>query len=511
MAEDSSIAMGVDLGTTNCCVAIMEEGKTEPRVVIHDYDKRTFPSTFSVRGDIWKVGEHDITNHPDHVQFIHDVKRILGRNSRDGRLEADIKKWNLPFELDDDGNPFCRVGNEQVRACEFVALLLLRAQKIVEDATGKRVTSCVITVPAYFTDSQRRATHDAATIAGMEVLRIMNEPTAVAVAQLREGDNNGKFLIIDAGGGTSDCSKVNLSTSHGKKTFVVEATSGDNALGGHDFLHVLTKLLENKVDTVPYNELMGLCELAKKQHDDPIVIQVRGKPYNITQAKFKTALQPYLQRVGKLIKEALEGDTPKAVILAGGCSCLRPFEDFVDRVLNDTKFLPRRPAAEVVAEGAAIVAKSKNIVVTEVLSRSLGINTQHKDSQRDDVMEVVLKRNTPLPASYTMAFTAIHEKETEIRLYEGEHRKSSENNLLGVFGIAVSAGQEIKVTISATRDAKVHIKAITAQKSEELTVKRRGSELTDSELQTMGQKARQRLASGEVSRVMTRKRKKGRR
>ncbi|KAF5006526.1 hypothetical protein FDECE_7094 [Fusarium decemcellulare] len=487
---------------------------TGPRVLTYGYNERIFPSTISIKDGRYYVGKHDITNHPSDVQFFHDLKRILGRNSEDGQLEADIKKWNLPFELDDKGYPYCMVGDEKVRPVELVALIIMRAKKIIEDATGGQVERYVITVPAYFSNAQRQATRDAAAIAGIatEALELMNEPTAVAVAQLWKSDEAGKFLVIDVGGGTTDCSRVSLSISHRSRTFVVEATSGDNALGGNDSLHALARLFEKKVDGIPYNELLGLCEEAKKRDDDPIQIQARGQLYTVTKAAYRKAIDTYVNRVKKVAMEAFAKETLAGVLLAGGASLQKDLESCLKELLKDHTFLLRRPASEVVAEGAAIKSETDGILVTDVTSRSIGINTQRRDKGKDDIMRVVVERNTPLPTSRTCTFTAVDDKETEIHLFEGEHAKSSKNNSLGVFCIAASAGEELKVKITVTIEAEIRVEAFSATDSKKLTVKRKDFGLTDSEIDAMKLKAIERFASGDAvpPKRKTKKRKRSR-
>ncbi len=488
--------MGVDLGTTNCCVAILEP--KGPRVLVHGYGERTFPSTISIKNGRWDVGKHTLTDYPADVQFIHDVKRILGRGADDGKLKEDIKCWGLPFEFDDDGNLFCNVGDERVRPIEFCALLLLRAAKIFREGTGKSATSCVITVPAYFSNAQRGATQDAARIANLQVLQLINEPSAVMLAHLSYSDWGGTVLVVDGGGGTTDVTRAFVTTSHEKKTFLVQATAGDKALGGNDSLRVLTTLFRKKVGpSVSDKELQALCEAAKRRGEDPIEITAKGQTYRVAQKKYRGALSKCIGRLKSLIAEALGGESVDAVILAGGASYEGWFDLAVRDVVGGVTQLPRRPAGEVVAEGAA-AALLDSVILTDVLNISLGIETQTLDQKKNDIMKVLIPQNHALPTDRTFKLLAANDGETEFILFEGNDPVASKNNKLGSFAINAPVRAEITAKIEVSSDAETTLTATTAHGENSLDVKKKETDIAESELDVMREKAKRRLASGEV-------------
>lgn len=490
-----------------------------------DYFNRIFPSNIAVDKNnkaILTVGKYGSTDCPPDVLCIHDNKRIIGRTGADGQLRRDIATWGLPFELDNHDEPFCVIHGENVRPIEFTALLLKRCQHLVEKNTGEVPQECVITVPAYFSDAQRRATRDAAKIAGLQVIRTITEPTAILISCLRDHDQEGVFLVIDIGGGTLDASKVELTISDGQKNFVVRAISGHRALGGQDFTHALCRLFRNRfkkdlVD-IPKNELMAICERAKRQLDDPITIDVRGKRYSIERRRYNDSLHPHMKRVEMVIEDVLGDDSIQGVILAGGASYEQVFQDIVKEKLKGIPFLPlRRPPAEVVAEGAAIMARTSGApIVTEVLSQSLGIRLQDKRKRKTDIMGFQIRRNSALPASATMEYTGVHEEETEIALFEGESPKASENNFLGSYFIDAPGGVQFEVTIEVTCDAEIivsaRIKGAKEDSGSGLEVRRGDSWLTDDELHDMREAANRRfgfhlLASSTPALASSKKRK----
>ena len=458
-------------------------GKQGPQVLCHEYEKRTFPSTIAAKDGVWTVGKYSVTDYPPGAQFLHDVKRILGRDIKDRQLQAHIKQWDLGFGFESDGSISREINGEVVRPREITALLILRAKYIVEKNTGKKVNECVITVPAYFTDAQRRATLDAASIAEVRVIRILNEPTAVAVSHLWDTETTGDFLVVDAGGGTFDCSRLNLSISHGKQTIIVRQTGGDNALGGNDFTRTLARLFAKKAVDIPFDELLTLCEAAKKQSGENIVIRPRGQPHTIPRSEYKEALQEDFRKMRQVIKEVLQGGDVDFVICAGGACCQKEVQELVQEMVPKTKQVHLRPApSEAVAEGAAIMTDANRIVVTDILSRSLGIEVQNRNGRGKPQMEPILKKHSQLPISYTRNFIGRHETETEILTLEGEEKEASKNNELNKYMFGVRKGELFKVQFAATRDSEIKVKAFTNVDSKSITIKRGRSELTEDEL-----------------------------
>ena len=484
----------------------MRDGRAE--VVVHNHSERLVPSTNALEGDIWHNGKYDHTDVRSGVTLFHDNKRLIGRNNSDGKLTSDIEHWGLPAHIDDAGLPYFRVNNEKIRPEEFSALQLLRLKEIAQMYTGKIVTQAVITVPAYFSDAQRRATTQAAAIAGLTVLRIIDEPTAVAIAYLWKFNRPKNVLVIDMGGGTLDCVLVRYSAREKKQIFVVEATSGDNRLGGQDFNYPLDKLVQKQLPDVPLEEIRALAEKLKRGDDSEIIFSARGQQCRISQAVYEKSLSKPLKKAMDVLDEVLRLDASAEVILTGGGSLHPAFSKAVRSRLEGRSFLPQRPPSEVVAEGAAIATEAAQlgIVLTAVLPRSIGIRIRRKTNSRkkgntavkkyeDDIMEVILQRNTPIPCEISQTFSAIDLEETEIAIFEGEFAKASDNICLDEFSIQAPEGADIKVTFSVDVKCELCVTATSIDAKIVFLVKRRHRELSDSELRTLQDKANQRFAS----------------
>lgn len=390
----------------------------------------------------------------------------------------------------------------------------MQAKKAFQDATGHEVKNCVLTVPAYFTEAQRRATRDAARIANLDVAKIVNEPTAIAVAHLWSSGKQGRYLVIDVGGGTTDCSRISV---NGPSLFHVEAISGDNALGGEDFLDILVDLFRKKAEdvglTIPLHELRDASEGAKRINDGPFRIFARGTMLSIPREEYEKAMPPLLKKIKKIIDQACGNkDELDGIILAGGALCQRDIRDFVTNLFENVPILPQSRPAEMVAEGAAIIASNiSSIIITEVLPRALGIDTQVEEKESYDLMEVILQKNCRLPASSQMDFIAVNnEGTTEICLYEGDNKASSKNILLGTATISARKKEEITVKVEASADGMIELSASTTNGDEptKIEVRRTHFELSDSEVATLREAASQRFAPVQKKqRVSKRKRK----
>lgn len=420
-------------------------------------------------------------------------------------MDDDINKWGLDYKTDGaDGHLYCRIREEEVRPVELIALLLKQAQKIVKDETKLDANEGVLTVPAYFTEAQRRETRDAARIAGFEVRRIINEPTAIAVAYLWDSDREGRFLVIDAGGGTTDCSRVKVRNADGVVSFLVEATSGDNALGGEDFLDRLVNLFQLRANkaglNIPRRTLRALCEVEKRKNDGPNSIVVAGDTtLTIPRAKYGRAVKGLLKRMEDIIIEAQGDEQLDGIILGGGAMCQLEIRNHVENMFKGSTILPSLPPGEVVAMGAAVLAHDiasgeNRFAVTEVSSRDLGINTQVKN-KKVDRMEVILRKNAPLPASHIKKFIAIDAEETEISVYEGGEEKSSKNILLGTLYIPALESEELSVKITALASGEVDIKVFGANGAKkELKVDRNRMALGDDEIEVLKKAAHERFS-----------------
>jgi molecular chaperone DnaK (HSP70) len=495
--------VGLDFGTTHFCIVVKDSNGL--RTITDGYENRTFPTTVSVEDGVWEVGRHKITDAHGRSTVIDGVKRVIGRDSRDPRLESEIQRLRLPFALR-DGEPCSKVGDEHVTALEITALIFMKAKENYERETGETAGSCVLTVPAYFTGRQSRCVEDAARIAGWKPFRIVNEPAAVAVAELSSRYEDGEYLIVDCGGGTLDCTVVKRETvaSRGMKTFVVSASSGDNALGGYDFLRIMADLVGRRLPNARRDEVMSACEKAmsrRRPEDQDIRIDIGNISHKLPVSDYKTACRSLHSRIRKTLRE-LEREAPTKVLLAGGATRNPIFKDLVREYVGDqVEFLNLSvTGSEVVARGAAIIAAqgdSSNdsaVAVTDILSRSLGIDTQVRGGRGDNMMEVILHRHTELPASHTEEFVAVHKEETKITLYEGENPQSSNNIFLEEFLNKASPEESILVTIKVDEDSTIVVTAVGVQNRVEKTVAR-ASKLQESAILQMRQRAEERLIS----------------
>ncbi|KAI4599651.1 70-kilodalton heat shock protein [Pestalotiopsis sp. 9143b] len=492
---------GIDLGTVNCCVAQYQDGKAE--TLTHGYDNRTFPSTITVCNGIWQIGRYKITDVRPTGVFIHGTKYVIGRDESDGKLRSDIQRLDLPFELDNDGKPYCEVDGQVVRPEEIYALFLLKAQEIAREAAGKNIQSYSFTVPAYFTGTQREASVDAARIAGVQVARLINEPTSIALAHLHSKDasSDGIYVVIDVGGGTTDAAEILLETRGNAKTFAVQRTAGNNTLGGYDFTEVMFREFKKRIGhDVDERELRSQCEAAKNnldRRDAAIPVRVGSKEHSLELEVYQAACRKLRDSVKSIMRRVCPVGPQRAIfkglIPAGGSSKLPFFMDDVREIFGDVPVCAQLPPAEAVAQGAAIAMDEIN-TITDTLSRSVGIETQSRQKTRQGKMSVVLERDTSLPASAVREFVAVDKKETEIRLFEGEDNTTASNIRLGEFVIEAPAGQSIDVHVIAQDNSLITVRATTKDGSTEHIVTR-STQFTDAQFAEMKEAAALRFAS----------------
>jgi molecular chaperone DnaK (HSP70) len=460
-----------------------------------------------VEKDIWYAADRPDGTRNRAYFGVDNVKRLIGRDGNDGRVKSDIEKFHLPFKPDDDGRLVARVGGHEVRPEEFTALSFLYALAVAEKETGQRPTACIATVPAYFTDTQRLATINAGRIAGIEVLRTVNEPTAVAAAYLWKSNSFGAYVVLDSGGGTTDGSLVELSMANDIRVLTVKATSGDNALGGLDFTKDLVSLFKEKFKgeiDMPEYQLFALCEEAKRKNADPLQIVAGTKTYEVSRKDYRKAVMPNLKRVRAVLLDVLEaakGTVLKGVILAGGSSYFSLFYEYVEDLLpRNVKILPfGYSPAEVVALGAAVLTDFNGIVVTDVTNRSLGIQCQEVRTNKHDEMDVIVRKHSPIPVRHRREYRGAPGGTTEIALFEGEHSKASENIYLGSYFIEVVGGTLFEVEVAVTEAGLIEVRSFGTDESDTLgtgiVVKRDKSELEGEELRRMQAMATQRFGS----------------
>ncbi|KAK3364872.1 Hsp70 protein-domain-containing protein [Lasiosphaeria ovina] len=325
-------------------------------------------------------------------------------------------------------------------------------------------TASLLCPPAYFTGSQRQSTVDAAKIAGLNVRYLVAEPTAAAVAYLWNSDRRDQtYLAVHVGGGTTDCSVVEQLTSDGKKSFIVLATAGDNALGGRDFLAVLMKLFHRKMrDGAMLEEaLRQRCERAKVETTDGANFEVDD--YEVTEEDYVVAYQPLFDSLRKVVVKACDAAAfpPDAIIFAGGSCRLPNFEQEIRKVFPEAEMLPMRNLPTAVAEGASIISSvwhgtaisSSKVLVADVLPRALGIATE------GGCFSEMLPKNTKLPAQHTERYTARGMK-TSISLHEGGEAVAGDNIFLGRFDIPTKVGDILDVTIKARHDRQIEVTAV---------------------------------------------------
>ncbi|KAL9714818.1 Heat shock protein ssb1 [Leucoagaricus gongylophorus] len=454
-------AIGIDLGTTYSCVGVWQNDRVE--IIANDQGNRTTPSYVAFHGDERLIGDaakNQAAMNPKNTVF--DAKRLIGRRYDDPDVKKDISHW--PFEVvEKDGSPMIKVNHGKVDKTlspqEISSMVLTKMKGISEAKLGKTVNKAVITVPAYFNDSQRLATKDAGAIAGLDVLRIINEPTAAAIAYGldRQSKTEKNVLIFDLGGGTFDVSLLNINGG----VFAVKATAGDTHLGGEDFDNALLEHFKNEFkrktklditdDARALRRLKSACERAKRtlssvtqttvevdslyQGEDFSANITRARFEEINAASFKSTLEP----VEKVLKDAkMPRDKVDDIVLVGGSTRIPKVQLLVSDYFGGRTLNKSINPDEAVAYGAAVQAavltgqtsdQTKDLVLLDVAPLSLGV------AMHGDVFGVVVPRNTPIPTNKSRVFTTVEDNQTTVTfpVYEGERTQCRDNRLLGEF------------------------------------------------------------------------------
>ena len=472
--------IGIDLGTTNSAMAVMQSGKSE--IIANSEGARTTPSVVAVnkKGErlVGQVARRQQVTNPKNT--IYEVKRLIGRKFSDKEVQKDLKL--MGYEIIKSGNSTkVKMGDKEYSAEEISAMILAKLKADAEAFTGGPVTEAVITVPAYFDDSQRQATKDAGKIAGLEVKRIINEPTAAALAYGldKEAKGDEKIVVFDLGGGTFDVSVLEL----GDGVFEVKSTNGDTHLGGADFDRVIVNHLSDEFkkesgidvtdDTAAMQRLRDEAEKAKielstAQEVDinlPFLTADADGPkhfeYKLSRSKLESLVKDLIDKTAEPCKKALKDAKLTAkdidsVVLVGGMTRMPAVQAKVKEIFGKEPMKGVNPD-EVVAVGAAIqggvlAGDVKDVLLLDVTPLSLGIETL------GGVTTKLIERNTTIPTSKSETFStaADNQNQVEIHVLQGEREMSSDNKSLGRFildGIAPAPRGVPQIEVTFNLDA----------------------------------------------------------
>ena len=511
--------IGIDLGTTNSCVAVMENGT--PKVIENAEGARTTPSVVAYTEDgeilVGAPAKRQAVTNPKNTLFA--VKRLIGRRFEEKEVQKDIGLMPYKIVKADNGDAWVEVRDKKMAAQQVSAETLRKMKKTAEDYLGEEVTEAVITVPAYFNDSQRQATKDAGRIAGLDVKRIINEPTAAALAfgmDKKEGDR--KIAVYDLGGGTFDISIIEIAEMDGEHQFEVLSTNGDTFLGGEDFDQRLIDYIAEefkkeqgvdlKKDVLALQRLKEAAEKAKIELSSGQQTEV-NLPYitadasgpkhlavKITRAKFESLVEELIARTVEPCKMALKDaglSTSQIddVILVGGQTRMPKVMDVVKDFFGKE---PRRDVNpdEAVAVGAAIQGgvlqgEVKDVLLLDVTPLSLGIETL------GGVMTKLIPKNTTIPTKASQVFSTADDNQSAVTVHvlQGEREIASGNKSLGQFNLsdippAPRGMPQIEVTFDIDANGILHVSAKDKATGKENTIRIQASSgLSEEEIQRM--------------------------
>ena len=505
--------LGIDLGTTNSAMAVMEG--SEPEILVNAEGDRTTPSVEGFRKDgervVGKAAKNQAVTNPENT--VSSVKRFIGRSYNETPEERKTVSYKL--QKGKDGRAVVDIDGKDYTPEEISAMVLQKLKNDAEKQLGSPVTQAVITVPAYFNDAQRQATKDAGKIAGLEVLRIINEPTAAALAYgLDKTNKDEKILVFDLGGGTFDVSILEL----GDGVFEVASTAGDNHLGGDDWDQRIIDWMADKFqaengidlrqDKMALQRLKEAAEKAKMELSSttqaninlPFITADASGPkhldYTLTRAEFERITKDLLDRVKKPVEQALKdaglktGDIDE-VILVGGSTRMPAVQDLVKKLTGKEPNMSVNPD-EVVAMGAAVqggvlAGDVEGILLLDVTPLSLGVETM------GGVMTKMIERNTTIPTRKTEIYSTASDNQTsvEVHVLQGERQMASDNKTLGKFQLTgIPAARrgvpQIEVTfdIDANGIVNVSAKDLGTGKQQQITISG-STALNDDEVERM--------------------------